>query len=156
MGLDTYATERRADGSWEAAPDERFERLELCGGICSGGAGSSSIRGKVYAHVVLAATGESLYQERIEPEAVRELARRLRAAVEDGKRVGARAGEREIGRTDEQGRPELDARGRLRIDTHKIAVIEVAGEEIHAGEAEDLAQWFEVCADQGYAVEGWW
>jgi hypothetical protein len=35
-------------------------------------------------------------------------------------------------------------------------VLDVAGEAIHAQEAEDLARWFEVCAEHGYAVEGWW
>jgi len=106
--------------------------------------------------VVRAATGESLYQERIEPERVAQMARRLRAAVEDAKRAGLRAGDRELGVLDEQGRPELDEHGRLRIETEEIPVLDVAGEEIHAEEADDLAQWFEVCAERGYAVEGWY
>jgi hypothetical protein len=156
MGLDTYAMQRGADGKWEVAPDGPFDGLELCGGLCSGGAGSSSIRGKVYAHVVQAATGESLYQERIAPETVAQMARLLRAAVEEGQRTGTRAGAREVAGLDEQGRLELDERGRLRMETLELAVLEVAGEEIAAGEAEDLARWFEVCADRGYAVEGWW
>ena len=118
MGLDTIATTQRDDGNWEPAPDEPFEGLELGGGMYSGGSSSSSIRGKVYAELVEEATGESLYQERIEPARVTGLARRLRAAVDEAKRNGT-----------------------LEIDPQ---------------EAEDLARWFEVCAERGYAVEGWW
>lgn len=148
MGLDTYAMVKRPDGEWDVAPDEPFAGLALVGGMYSGGAGSSSIRGKVYAEVVLEATGESLYQERIEPEKVAELARLLRAAVEEAKRAGARTGERAIG--------ELDEKGEFRTVTQQIPVLEVAGEEINAKEAEDLARWFEVCAKHGYAVSGWY
>jgi hypothetical protein len=148
MGLDTYAMLRRPDGEWDVAPDEPFAGLHLVGGMYSGGAGSSSIRGKVYSEVLLEATGESLYQERIEPEKVVEMARLLRAAVEEAKRAGARSGRREIG--------ELDERGGFRTVTKKIPVLDVAGEEIEAKEAEDLARWFEVCAKHGYAVAGWY
>jgi hypothetical protein len=155
MGLDTYATELGADGKWHPAPDEPFAGIHLVGGMFSGGAGSSSMRGKVYANVVRAATGESLYEERIDPDRVARMAGRLRAAVEEAKRAGARTGERELGVLDEQGQPALDEHGRLRMETEEIAVLDVAGEEIHAREAEDLARWFEVCAERGYAVEGW-
>lgn len=156
MGLDSFATVKGPSGEWQPAPDEPFEGIDLCGGMYSGGTDSSSIRGKVYAEVVEAATGESLYQERIEPGRVAEMARRLRAAVEDAKRAGARTGARELGTLDDQGRPALDEHGRLRMETEQIPVLEVAGAEIHAHEAEDLARWFEVCADHGYAVEGWY
>jgi hypothetical protein len=156
MGLDTYATTRDAAGEWQLAPDEPFEGLSLCGGIASGGAGSSSIRGKVYAAVVAAATGESLYEERIEPARVAEMARAFRSAVEAAKRVGMRAGAREQADLDEKGRLQLDERGRLRVESVEIPVLDVAGCEIDAREAEDLARWFEVCAEHGYAVEGWW
>jgi hypothetical protein len=156
MGLDTFATVRGADGEWKPAPDEPFAGIHLVGGMYSGGAGSSAMRGKVYANVVQAATGESLFQERIEPAAVAEMARRLRAAVEAAKRAGTRAGEREVGALDEEGRLQLDERGRLRMESEEIAVLDVAGEEIDAREAEHLARWFEVCADRGFAVEGWW
>jgi hypothetical protein len=118
MGLDTFATTRRGDGKWEPAPDEPFEGLRLCGGMYSGGSDSSSIRGKVYAELFEEATGESLYQHRIEPARVAEIARRVRATVDEAKREGT-----------------------LEIDPE---------------EAEDLARWFEVCAERGYAVEGWW
>jgi hypothetical protein len=103
MGLDTYATQRDTGGEWEVAPDEPFDGIELCGGICSGGTGSSSIRGKVYAHVVQAATGESLYQQRIAPETVAEMARLLRAAVDEAQRAGIRAGTREFASVDQEG-----------------------------------------------------
>lgn len=156
MGLDTFATTQGADGEWRPAPDEPFEGLNLVGGMCSGGTDSSSIRGKVYAAVVAAATGESLYQDRIEPARVTEVARLLRAAVEEAKRVGMRAGERELAAIDDDGRLQLDEHGRLRMELEEIAVLDVAGCEIDAGEAEDLARWFEVCAEHGYAVEGWW
>ena len=156
MGLDTYAMQRGAEGDWEVAPDEPFDGIQLCGGLCSGGQDSSSIRGKVYELVVRAATGESLYQERIEPERVAAMARRLRVAVEDAKRVGTRAGNRELGVLDEQRQPKLDEHGRLRMETEEIPTLDVAGEEIYAHEAEDLAQWFEVCAERGYAVAGLW
>src|SRR6266511_4140340 len=118
MGLDTFAMTRRKDGEWEPAPDEPFEGLRLCGGMYSGGADSSSIRGKVYAELVQGATGESLYQQRIEPERVAEMARRLRVSIDEAKREGT-----------------------LEIDPE---------------EAEDLARWFEVCAEHGFAVKGWW
>lgn len=130
MGLDTYAMERGADGDWHHAPDEPFEGLQLCDGW-----GASTFRGKVYADLVAAATGGSLYQQRIEPAAVAAMARLLRAAVEDAKRTGTRTGVR--------GGVEFPA-------------LDVAGCEVHAEEAEDLARWFEVCAERAYAVDGWW
>lgn len=42
------------------------------------------------------------------------------------------------------------------METEEIPVLDVAGCKIHAGEAEDLARWFEVRAERGYAVEGDW
>lgn len=140
MGLDNFAMVRGEDGEWRHAPDEPFEGLRLADGW-----GTSSIRGKVYADVVEAATGESLYQQLIEPETVADMAERLRAAVEQAKRAGERVGERQVG-VDERGEPK-------RV---KIPLLGVAGREIHAGEAEDLARWFEICAQRGYAIEGWW
>jgi hypothetical protein len=148
MGLDTYAKELGADGKWHSAPDEPFAGIRLVGGVLSGGTGSSSMRGKVYEDVVYAATGESLYRERIEPEVVAEMARRLRAALEDAKRAGTRPGTTEYTVFDEEGR--------RRTVSEEIAVLDVAGMEIDAEEAEDLARWFEICAKRGYAVEGWW
>ena len=156
MGLDTLATMRGADGEWEPAPDDPFEGIHLVGGVYSGGTGSSSMRGKVYASVVRAGTGASLFQRRIEPAAVVEIARRLRTAVEEAKRAGTSMGTSEHGVIDDEGRIQFDEEGRLRIESKEIAVLDVAGEEIDAREAEDLARWFEVCAERGYSVEGWW
>lgn len=156
MGLDTFATTQRADGAWELAPDEPFEGIKLCGGMYSGGADSSSIRGKVYVAMVSGATGESLYEERIEPARVAEMARRLRAAVEEAKRHGTRVSLREDAALDAEGRLQLDERERLVTEDVEVVVLDVAGEEIAAREAEDLARWFEICAGRGYAVEASW
>jgi len=143
VGLDTYAMARGENGEWRHAPDERFEGLRLADGW-----GTSSIRGKVYAEVVEGATGQSLYQEMIEPLTVADMAERLRAAVEEAKRAGTRVGHRDVGAVDEQGQHVSK--------WVEIPILEVAGCEVHAEEAEDLARWFEVCAEHGYAVEGWW
>lgn len=132
MGLDTYAAQLGEDGDWHVAPDEPFAGLHLCGGMYSGGEGSSSMRGKVYDEAVLEATGEGLYQELIEPATVAQMARALRAAVDAAKRAG----------------PHVDSEG--------IPMLEVAGCDIAPGEAEDLARWFEVCAERGFAIQGWW
>jgi hypothetical protein len=142
LGLDTYAV-TLSDGEVQLAPDWPFEGLRLCDGW-----GSSMFRGKVYAEVVEGATGQSLYQQRIDPETVAEMAKLFRAAVEEAKRAGKRAGEREVAAVDE--------RGDRRIKLVEIPILEVAGCEIHAEEAEDLARWFEICAEGGYAIEGWW
>lgn len=60
------------------------------------------------------------------------MARRLRAAVEQAKAAGTR------------------------LDAEEAPVLDVAGCEINAGEAEDPARFFEVCVDRGYAILGWW
>jgi hypothetical protein len=74
MGLDTYAS--RVPGEVELTEDDEraFEAagVELCGGMFSGGGGS--FRGKVYSDAVERVSGESLYQEWIPPETVREIA----------------------------------------------------------------------------------
>jgi hypothetical protein len=83
------------------------------------------------------------------------MARGLRAAVDEAKRAGTRLGTFEHGVIDDEGRIQLDEDSRLLIESEEIAVLDVAGEEINAQEAEHLARWFEVCAERGYAVEGW-
>ena len=143
MGLDTYAMARDEHGQWRHAPDGPFEGLGLADGW-----GSSSIRGKVYAEVVEAATGHSLYQDHIEPPTVVEMATRLREAVELAKQTGSRIGVREL--------PIADKQGGTGIKRIEFPVLVVSGSEIHAGEAEDLARWFEICAERGYAIDGWW
>lgn len=143
LGLDTYAMAQDEHGAWRHAPDEQFEGLRLADGW-----GSSSIRGKVYAEVVEAATGHSLYQQHIEPPTVAEMAARLREAVEQAKQMGPRVGVREMRVADKDG-----GTGIKRIE---FPLLIVSGSEIHADEAEDLARWFEICAEHGYGVDGWW
>ena len=79
MGLDTFAvlSGKDSEGKRSNAPDGNFVGIRLCGGMCSGGSSSSSMRGKVYAGIVEEATGESLYEEYIEPETVAEMADKL-------------------------------------------------------------------------------
>ena len=71
MGLDNF---------WElpeGADEPTFEKeLRLCGGMFSGH-GQGSFRGKVYADLVEAITGVSLYTEKIDNETVREMAQKL-------------------------------------------------------------------------------
>jgi len=70
MGLDNY---------WECDREVEFNPpLKLCGGMFSGH-GQGSFRGKVYFSVVLAVTGESLYQEHIDAATVKAMAERLQA-----------------------------------------------------------------------------
>jgi hypothetical protein len=156
MGLDTIAVTLDEDGKLKPAPDEPFEGLRLCGGIYSGGSDSASIRGKVYAELVEAATGVSLYEERIEPPRVAAMARRLRRAVDEAKRAGPETREGELPALDEDGKPQVDEDGKPRLKTFEFSVLDVGGIEIDPGEAEDLARWFEVCAEHGYALKGWW
>ena len=156
MGLDTYAVVRGPGGEWEAAPDAPFRGITLMRSMGTGGRDSSSIRGKVYEEVVLEATGEGLRQALIAPAAVAAMARRLRTAVEDAKRRGTHPGVRTFGLLDEHGVPVLDEHGQLRTEHVEVAMLDVAGCEIEAAEAEDLARWLEVCADHGYALAGSW
>lgn len=80
MGLDTFAMR----GATEA-PDELFEGVgPLCGGMFSGGTGTASIRGKVYADLVERITGETLYQERIPNDIVGRMAAALEQAAARG------------------------------------------------------------------------
>lgn len=70
MGLDTYAAEK-INGKWAHVPSDKYNDVgPLCGGLLSGGSGSSSFRGKAYAEYVESATGESLYQDVIPNETV--------------------------------------------------------------------------------------
>jgi len=82
MGLDVYAQRGPEEDLTE--DDERaFEAAEisLCGGILSGAAGS--FRGKVYARLVDAITGENLYQEWIPPERVTRMCEALHRCAPD-------------------------------------------------------------------------
>ena len=71
MGLDNYWV----DENNEIIKDRGFG---LCGGMFSGD-GSGSFRGKVYDDIIEEITGVSLYQERIEPAVVAEMADKLAA-----------------------------------------------------------------------------
>lgn len=84
LGLDTYAKRQvaQADGSRleEPLPDLLFDWITpaLCGGIMSGSTGIStgctaSFRGKIYAGFIEAVTGQSLYQEVIPTEMVKQM-----------------------------------------------------------------------------------
>jgi len=81
MGLDNYAvilTENDRD-HYEMAPDEDFQGIRLCGGVFSGGSGSSSFRGKVYNAFIEKVTHEkySLYMPFIGPLGIAEIAEAL-------------------------------------------------------------------------------
>ena len=76
MGLDVYALRSPEEPLTEEdvlAFDQA--NIELCGGIFSGDGGS--FRGKVYDMLILDITGESLYQQWIPPETVKEMAAAL-------------------------------------------------------------------------------
>jgi hypothetical protein len=99
MGLDTYAS--RYSPEYLATPKTEWEQMSeetrpcmtipmedklfskipnvLCGGLFSGNGAGNSFRGKVYNDVVEYVTGQSLYQEAIPPETVREMADKLEA-----------------------------------------------------------------------------
>jgi hypothetical protein len=77
MGLDTYARLSKADGPSEKAPDSLFDGINLCGGMLSGGSGSASFRGKVYANIIRDITGVSLYTDEIPTEIVKAMAVKL-------------------------------------------------------------------------------
>jgi hypothetical protein len=80
VGLDAAPT-------WKTAPDAPFADIQLCGGMLSGGSGSSSFRGKVYAAYVEEVTGVSLYENVILPDVVAQMAEKLVAAAEDFQRA---------------------------------------------------------------------
>jgi len=73
MGLDTYASRSPDDLVLLTGDNQAFEeaQIELCGGIFSGE--GCSFRGKVYSTLIFEITGESLYQEWIPPEKVKEM-----------------------------------------------------------------------------------
>lgn len=71
MGLDSFWSKDKETVHLEFDPP-----LNLCGGLFSGN-GNGSFRGKVYSELIEWATGESLYQERIPNETVKDMARKL-------------------------------------------------------------------------------
>jgi hypothetical protein len=86
MGLDTYAKKEVpcecGNGTVKKLPDEAAEAfanadINLVGGMFSGNGNDGSFRGKVYNHIVQAATGDSLYEEWIAPEDVARMSGQL-------------------------------------------------------------------------------
>jgi len=77
MGLDNFASRTLEDLTLSDEDETAFEAagIELCGGLCSDG--TTSIRGKLYADVVLEVTGKSLYREWLPPEEVADMAAAL-------------------------------------------------------------------------------
>lgn len=77
MGLDTFPSRSPEDQVLSAEDVALFQGadIDLCGGVYSDGV--TSIRGKVYAELVLEVTGVSLFQEWIAPDEVLNLARAL-------------------------------------------------------------------------------
>jgi hypothetical protein len=73
MGLDTYASNTSEEIRLTPAEEQAFEEadISLCGGIFSGTAGS--FRGKMYGILIIEITGQSLYQDWIPPETVKEM-----------------------------------------------------------------------------------
>ena len=96
--------------------------------LCGGmlSGGGASFRGKVYDEVVEMVTEQSLYQERIENETVQVMAMKLKEYADA-----------------------LD-------DKKKDKEIPGLNYEITVGEVKSLATWFEVTADNGMDVVGWW
>jgi len=126
MGLDTFAS-RSAEGQVLSAEDVAFFEgadIDLCGGVYSDGV--TSIRGKVYAELVLEVTGVSLYQEWIAPDEVLSLSTALDArSAEDLARL-------------------WDS-----LDVH-------SGPAHSSQETAQLKAFFRICADRGLGLIGWW
>lgn len=70
MGLDIYAAKRGANGEWELAPKTDFAGIALGVGPATNSL-SNSFQGKVFDPLITALTGQTLFQEIIEPETVR-------------------------------------------------------------------------------------
>jgi hypothetical protein len=126
MGLDTFAS-RSPDDLVLTDEDEaafRAASIDLCGGVYSDGV--TSIRGKVYAELVLEVAGISLYQEWITPEHVLSLSCALEAhSAEDLARLW----------------DGLHGRG---------------GPGHSSRETAELKRFFQVCAARGLGLIGWW
>jgi len=75
MGLDTFASNSSEDLRLTDEQEQAFAEAEiqLCGGMFSGGDGSS-FRGKVYNEMVAEITGVTLYQDWIAPDEVKKMA----------------------------------------------------------------------------------
>lgn len=126
MGLDTLVSRSPDDVVLTDEDTATFEAsgIGLCGGM--GSDGVTSIRGKVYAELVLEVTGISLYQEWIGPEDVAKLSRALDArSAEDLARCW----------------DGLDGHG---------------GPAHSSQETTGLKTFFDICAERGLGLIGWW
>lgn len=126
MGLDTLVSRSPDDVVLTDEDTATFEAsgIGLCGGM--GSDGVTSIRGKVYAELVLEVTGISLYQEWIGPEDVAKLSRALDArSAEDLARCW----------------DGLDGHG---------------GPAHSSQETAGLKTFFDICAERGLGLIGWW
>lgn len=126
MGLDTYPSRTAEDQVLSTADVTAFQnaKIDLCGGDYSDGV--TSIRGKLYADLVLDITGISLYQHWITPEEVLSMANALNAHSAD----------------------QLPAFWDS-LDGHH-------GPAHSSRETADLKGFFGVCADRGLGLIGWW
>ena len=126
MGLDTFASRSPDDLVLTAEDAATFEGagIDLCGGVYSDGV--TSIRGKIYATLVLEVTGISLYQGWIGPEDVLNLSAALDAhTAEDLARLW----------------DSLDVR---------------EGRGHSSQETAELQSFFRVCAERKLGLIGWW
>jgi len=75
MGIDTFASRSPEDIvlTEEDLSAFRDANIQLCGGVFSGDGSDGSFRGKVYAMMIMDITEQSLVQEWIPPETVREM-----------------------------------------------------------------------------------
>lgn len=122
MGLDSF---------WEMPPGGKkaeFEPpLRLCGGMFSEH-GEGSFRGKVYDALVESVTGESLYQEDIDPATVAKMAVALASTEFESLPESLRAGESK----------------------------DNSGYAVNREEYEDLRRMFSAYAVRGASLRGWW
>ena len=79
MGLDTYAARRTPSGEWELAPKHDFTGIAL--GVGPATNAQSNFQGKVFDGLISALTGESLFQDIIEPDVVRAMHECLAATL---------------------------------------------------------------------------
>lgn len=129
MGLDTFAMQI------VNAPDEDFQGINLCGGVFSGGAGSSSFRGKIYNSFIEWITGDekTLYEQHTNFESVKEIRNQLALFFVENK-------------DDTKAQELLD-------EIHNNGQINYP---IKVDEVRNLLKFFDVCVEKGYTLHGWW
>lgn len=142
MGLDNYAYKR------VPIEDDKFNGIELCGGLMSGGSGSSSIRGKVYASLVEDITGSSMY-DRLDENAVESISEQLCEFAKLFKSIVAE--EHEHSDAFEKRITERDG---VKIATWWYTT-ECSGEEYCLEDVINIAAWFLVVAENEGHVEAW-